>query len=476
MTSPKLATTTNRGRMYTHPTTGATYPSVTTVLGTVGKGDALKHWAALEVAKYAVKNRETWQNLDPQAAVDLLKREPLRFLDRAASRGTDVHALAETYAKTGTMPDYANEIGGYVDALLAFFKQHQPEPVLVEATVFDSEVGFAGSFDMVCKLPALGDGLVILDYKTSKAIYPEVAAQLAAYAHAEQYITDDGSVHAMPNIDKGVAVRFAADGEFEVIECDIEEGWRYFQQVRKVYDINTKGFLLGKVQPPIIDDSARTDRKDKLVARINNIKDTTPAALKDAAAQWPVGIPTFKSDHTHTMNELVAIERMLDKVEGDHNVPFGNMPITKTTPKPPPKPVQVAALPSEGVTVDEQHIADLRTRLNKSTTKIKEAAKTLAKEASANKTPISLTAKPSMRRYLLAQLMIDALELGDGDSGIIEAIVRSQIQITTTLGAALGSCDIEQITKMSTLFKSIKDGNVTVTYNTDNGTYTVQEG
>jgi hypothetical protein len=461
--------------MYTHPITGATFPSVTTVLGTVGKGEALKHWAAAEVAKYAVKNRETWQNLDSQAAVDLLKREPLRFLDRAASRGTDVHALAETFAKTGTMPQYADEIGGYVDALIAFFKEHQPEPVLVEATVFDSEVGFAGSFDMVCKLPAFGDGLVILDYKTSKAIYPEVAAQLAAYAHAEQYVTDDNTVHAMPNIERGVAVRFAANGEYEVIECDIDEGWRYFQQVRKVYDINTKGFLLGRVQPPVVDDNARQLRRDKLVARINNIKQTTPAALTEVAAQWPVGIPTLKADHQHTINELAAIERTLDKIEAAHNVPFGNMPTPKPTPKAPPKPAQVAALPSEGVTVDEQHIAELRTRLNKNTAKVKESAKALAKQASENKTPISLTAKPSMRRYLLAQFMIDALELGDGDTGIVEAIVRDQIQITSTLGAALGSCDIEQITKMSTLLKSIQDGSVAVTYN-DNGTYTVQRG
>ena len=476
MTSPKLATTTSRGRQYTHPITGASYPSVTTVLGTVGKGEALKHWAAAEVAKYAVKNRETWQNLDDQAAIDLLKREPLRFLDRAASRGTDVHALAEIYAKTGSMPTYADEIGGYVQALVAFFRDHQPEPVLVEATVFDSDVGFAGSFDMVCKLPAFGDGLVILDYKTSKAIYPEVAAQLAAYAHAEQYVLDDNSVHAMPQIERGVAVRFAAGGEYEVIECDIEEGWRYFQQVRKVYDINTKGFLLGRVQPPTQDGSATAELRAKIVARINNIKETAPTVLPAVAAQWPIGIPTLKTDHQHTTNELHAIDRMLNQVEATNDVPFPKLPTKPSAPKPPLKPAQVAKLPSEGVTIDEQHIADLRTRLNKSTPEIKTAAKTLAKQASDNKTPISLTAKPSMRRYLLVQFMLDALELGDGDTGIIEATAREVTQISTTLGAALGGCDIEQITKMSTLLQQIKDGSVTVTYNTDTSTYSVQKG
>lgn len=463
--------------MYTHPITGATYPSVTTVLGTVGKGEALKHWAALEVAKYAVRNRETWQQLDEAAAIDLLKREPLRFLDRAASRGTDVHAIAEVYSKTGNMPEFAAEIGGYVDALRAFFNEHQPEPVLVEATVFDTTVGFAGSFDMVCKMPAFGDELVILDYKTSKAIYPEVAAQLAAYAHAEQYIDDSNKAQPMPHITRGVAVRLAADGSYEVIGCDIEQGWRYFQQVRNVYEINTKTLLLGRVVTPTIDDSVRLDKIAKLKARIVNIKDTTPDALPQVAANWPTGVPTFKSEHQHTISELAAIERVLNAVEAANDVPFAKLPTTSKKPtKKPPTPKEVAALPSEGVTVDEHHIAELRTRLNKSTPEIKAAAKALAKQASDNKTPISLTAKPSMRRYLLAQFMIDALEAGDGDPGVIEAIVADTMPQAATLGATLGTSDIEQITKMSTLLQQIKNGDVAVTYNSDNGTYSVQKG
>jgi hypothetical protein len=460
--------------MYTHPVTGKSYPSVTTVLGTVGKGEALKHWAAAEVAKYAVKNSATWLNLDEQAAIDLLKREPLRFLDRAASRGTDVHAIAETYAKTGSMPAYAAEIGGYVDALRSFFEQHQPEPVLVEATVFDDVVGFAGSFDMVCKMPAFGDELVILDYKTSKAIYPEVAAQLAAYAHAAEYVLDDNTVHKMPKITKGVAVRLAGDGTYEVIGCDIEEGWRYFQQVRLVHEINTKSMLLGRVVTPAIDDNAVNDKIERLKLRIANIRETAPQALAVLAASWPIGVPTFKSEHRHTMSELHAIERVLNTVEGDHDVPFPKLPVSQPKQPPKAKRVEPDKLPSEGVTVDPDQIAKLRERLNKSDVLVKEVARALAKQASEAKRSISLSGKPSLRRYLLVELMLDALDLGEGDPGIVEALLREHSEITTTLGAALGGLDIEQITKMSTTLKQIKNGEVAIQYNND--TYTVGKG
>jgi hypothetical protein len=145
-------------------------------------------------------------------------------------------------------------------------------------------------------------------------------------------------------------------------------------------------------------------------------------------------------------------------------------------PKQPPKAKRVEPdkLPSEGVTVDPDQIAKLRERLNKSDVLVKEVARALAKQASEAKRSISLSGKPSLRRYLLVELMLDALDLGEGDPGIVEALLREHSEITTTLGAALGGLDIEQITKMSTTLKQIKNGEVAIQYNND--TYTVGKG
>lgn len=456
MTSPKLATTTARGRLYTHPATGEQYPSVTTILNVVGKGDALKHWAASEVAKYAVKNKASWLTLDDQAAVDLLKREPLRSLDRAASRGTDVHAIAEAYARTGTLPVWADEIGGYVEALRLFFAEYQPTPVLIEATVFNPVVQYAGSFDMVCKLPQFGDDLVILDYKTSKAIYPEVAAQLSAYAFAQQYIDESGTVQPMPEIKRGVAVRFAIDGTYEVIECDIEKGWQYFQAVRAVHNLPPKPLLIGRMNTPLIDPAARDEKADNLRKRINYIKDNHQEALQQLLLLWSPTMPTFKSDHVHTMQQLNEINMLITQIEADHTVPFMHtQPKRPPAAKTPPAAAVEPALPSDDLLVSEDHVHKLRERLNNSNRNVQDTARALAKEASAARRSISLSGKPSIRRALLVELMLDALQQTNGTTELLDqAIDKLGYRNSNTLGASLGALDIEQITKMSELLTS----------------------
>jgi hypothetical protein len=483
MTSPKLAKTSRSGRIYKHPITGAEYPSVTTVLGIVGKGEALKHWAANEVAKYAVKNRETWTRLDEAAAIDLLKREPLRFLDRAASRGTDVHALAEAYAKTGSMPQWADEISGYVDALRRFFDEHQPRPVLVEYTVFNNDIGYAGSFDMVCQLDAFDGVNVMLDYKTSKAIYPDVAAQLAAYANGNEYIDDNNTPQPMPKIEKAVAVRLAADGTYQMVECDIEAGWRYFQAVRKVHDIPTKPLLLGDVQPPLarIADNRNTLR-DRLIARIAWLKENNSAAFAAFVATWTPDLPTFKSGHQHSSVELARIERMLNETEREHNIPFhaavtarDEQP-TAVAPKTPTADNAPATMPSDEITVDQAEVDKVRTRLNSTDDKTRETVKKIAQQANRAKRNISLNGKPSLRRVLLADMLINTIEQDGGETNLVEAMLRKlEARSERTLGYDIGTLDIDKITKMSELLAAIRSGSAAMQYNTNQDTFDIVE-
>lgn len=481
MTSPKLAKTTRTGRVYKHPVTGAEYPSVTTVLGIVGKGEALKHWAANEVAKYAVKNRDTWTRLDEAAAIDLLKREPLRFLDRAASRGTDVHALAEAYAKTGSMPQWAEEISGYVDALRRFFDEHQPRPVLIENTVFNSEIGYAGSFDMVCQLDALDGVNVMLDYKTSKAIYPDVAAQLAAYAHGNEYIDDNNTPQPMPTISKAVAVRLAADGTYEMVECDIDAGWRYFQAVRKVYDIPTKPLLVGDVQPPLARIADNRDAlRERLIARIAWLRENNKDAFTAFVATWTPDLPTFKSGHRHSSVELARIERMLNDIERDHNVPF-HQAITARDPQPQNAPATAIddapqTMASDEITVDPKEVELTRVKLNEASEKTRDTIKKIAQQANRAKRNISLNGKPSLRRVLLADLLIDTVAHDDGETNLLEALLRKvDARSERTLGYDVGVLDIDKITKMSDLLVAVRNGRAAMQYNSNQDTFDIVE-
>jgi hypothetical protein len=469
MTSPKLATSTRSGRVYKHPTTGAEYPSVTTVLGIVGKGEALKHWAAAEVAKFAVNNRDSWLQLDSAAAIDLLKREPLRFLDRAASRGTDVHAIAEAYAKTGILPQWAESISGYVDALRRFFDEHQPRPVLVEYTVFNSDVGYAGSFDLVCQLDAFDGANVMLDYKTSKAIYPDVAAQLAAYANATEYIDDNNQPQPMPKIDRAVAVRLAANGEYQMVECDIDAGWRYFKAVRSVHDIPTKPMLVGDVRPPLGRNvENRAQLRQRLVERIAWMRDNHQQAFTALVTAWTPDIVTFKSDHQHNSIELARIERMITDIEREHSVPFhsATIPTSDTTPDDEPTAtVQQTADVSDEIPVAKSEVDKVRNKLNAAPEATRDTVKKIAQQANRAEHNISLNGKPTLRRVLLADMLIEMIDESSGTTEVLDAALRYvKARSKRTLGYDVGVLNIEAITKMSALLAALRSGKAALEY------------
>ena len=175
MTTPVLAENVKgKGRHYRHPLTGDLVPSITNVIGVLNK-PALPRWAAKVVAEQAVAMRDSLPNLAPEEAVDLLKGAPWRSSGRAANRGTTIHAYLEARLH-GLEPEVLEgEAVKYRKAAEAWLDEWQPEVIATELTVFDK--GYAGTGDLWCKV----DGETrIVDFKTSKAIYPEAALQLAA--------------------------------------------------------------------------------------------------------------------------------------------------------------------------------------------------------------------------------------------------------------------------------------------------------
>lgn len=187
VTTPVLAENVKgKGRHYRHPVTGDLLPSVTNVIGSVLAKPALPRWAAKVVAEQAVAMRESLPNLDPAEAVDLLKGAPWRSSGRAANRGTTIHAYLEARLH-GLEPEVLEgEALKYRKAAEAWLDEWQPEVLATELTVFAPD--YAGTGDLWCRV----DGeLRIVDFKTSKAIYPEAALQLAALWGAT--VTVDGA-------------------------------------------------------------------------------------------------------------------------------------------------------------------------------------------------------------------------------------------------------------------------------------------
>jgi hypothetical protein len=225
-------------------------PSVTQILGEGLPKPALKFWAAKSVAEWAYDQRDAWKDLPREAAVDLLKREPLRFTKKRANVGTAVHAAIASHITDAEPPELNDEEFGYYDAALAYLEEQDVNVIRSEATVYSRRYHYGGTFDLLQSRPTIDVSpyasprdLVhgspeIADFKTSKAVYPDVALQLVAYGRAD-FIGDrvTGEEIPMPEIAAGVIVRLDASGAYEAIPVTLgEDVWASFLAVRGVHD------------------------------------------------------------------------------------------------------------------------------------------------------------------------------------------------------------------------------------------------
>lgn len=129
---------------------GQHYPSVTTVLSTLNKDFLV-----------------AWRERVGEAEAEIITR-------RAASRGTDLHAICEDYVNNhenmplrvaSTMPDIVN-----------LFKQVQPvleridKVYNVEASLYSHTLKTAGRSDLICQFDGIN---TVLDYKSSDKVKKE---------------------------------------------------------------------------------------------------------------------------------------------------------------------------------------------------------------------------------------------------------------------------------------------------------------
>jgi hypothetical protein len=211
----------NRGRGHSYLIDGRPAVGVTTAMGVLGK-PALINWAANITAAYAVDHWDQLTAEPPSKRLDILKRARYADVDQASRRGTDVHALAEKLVQGGEV-DVPDELAGHVESTVKFLNEWEPEPILTETVVAHLHWRYCGTADGVFRLR---DGSVMIyDWKTSRSgLYAESALQLAAYAHAEVYLDNDGVEQPMSalGIAGGLGVHIRSDG-YDVYRLDISD-------------------------------------------------------------------------------------------------------------------------------------------------------------------------------------------------------------------------------------------------------------
>jgi hypothetical protein len=215
------------GKAYT--LNGKKYPRVTGILACTAK-------PALVPAAVKVVTEHIRSVVDGGLEIDWVdvKREYRRQWDRKANTGTLVHAAVSS-AIAGEPIDsdaLTDEQNAILDQFYRWQRGFAPVYLASEFAVFSDTHKYAGTADMAMQI----DGRTLLvDVKTGKDLWPDVALQLAAYANADFYMV--GGKRVTPWRFDGWAVLHLRADRFELREVRDEYrelAWRRFCALREV--------------------------------------------------------------------------------------------------------------------------------------------------------------------------------------------------------------------------------------------------
>ncbi len=153
MTSEKQQENSYRVTKYWYEKDGAKYPRGTAVIKLSLHSPELEAW---------------------RLAVGFNVSEAIK--NKAAKRGTAVHKLMEKIS-LGKSPRVPKAYVGHIEQYRKYLEKHEPNFIHPEATLFSEEFGFATTMDAIAEI---GGEIGVVEYKTSKGIYPSHIYQAAA--------------------------------------------------------------------------------------------------------------------------------------------------------------------------------------------------------------------------------------------------------------------------------------------------------
>lgn len=209
MTEPLLAHPTDRGRMYSRSTSEhPLVPSITTVISQ-SQTASLDGWFGYMAASALAQDPRLPASLgnagEMRAVIQDASKAAERYREEAARRGTRVHYYCEQVAlqnlgRSHNVEQARADLSAHgEEAFAARFDEwwdlYQVKPIAPEITVWNSEVGYAGTLDLVA---TIGGRLCILDFKTRatdrdgfvKPLDEKVVMQLVAGMKAQESLVD----------------------------------------------------------------------------------------------------------------------------------------------------------------------------------------------------------------------------------------------------------------------------------------------
>jgi Asp-tRNA(Asn)/Glu-tRNA(Gln) amidotransferase A subunit family amidase len=208
-------------------------PTVTTILNVIHK-PALIGWSINVTSQRAEEEllARVGEVITPELAAEVAARSRSRPRSDAAEWGTNVHSQLEQILR-GEMAVEAlpADVREPVEALLHWLDSLGGTVEEIEFPVASESLGYGGTIDLVVRLP--NGMLAAIDWKTSRGIYPEYAAQIEAYRRAwnELYPSD-------PIVMCFVARYGREDSQLEVARlANPEVAWKMFLAARTLWQM-----------------------------------------------------------------------------------------------------------------------------------------------------------------------------------------------------------------------------------------------
>ena len=239
-----------RGRFY-QIESGESFPSVTNILGCIGK-PALINWAAsterdmvIQAAANLYEDLPMSAKMSKPAYVETLRKRlghekaHTKELQKACEIGSEAHALIEWNLRkelgqrVGDQPQIGEKAAHAFAAYEEWRKRTGIKPIMIEQTIWSRKYGYAGTLDLCADVEEY-NGLAVIDFKTGRGIYPESSLQIAAYAQA---LIEMG--HAEVDM-YGIVLRLPKkenDPEFEVKVITPQEQAGLFQTFLSVLNL-----------------------------------------------------------------------------------------------------------------------------------------------------------------------------------------------------------------------------------------------
>lgn len=215
--------------------------NVTTILNVLNK-PAIKPWAIRITCDYIEENiralveRDTFSVQDVFTIIERARTWAETKREEAADIGTSAHDWIRDFWRAtmrGTeMPAKPEERQprNCIENALDFFSQHKMGPVAIEEPLYSLETGVCGRPDWI---GYVDDEFSIVDYKSTKKLWPECPVQMTPYAkmYEEMY-------GLLPKVRYGLRMD-KEGGDFEYRRYKPEEfdlDWHTFGCIFTIYD------------------------------------------------------------------------------------------------------------------------------------------------------------------------------------------------------------------------------------------------